>query len=344
MKEGNSPPSFLAAMANPILSIKGISKAFFNQQALKDVTFEIFGGEIVGLIGANGAGKSTLLKIINGSLSPDSGSVRIGDHEIDHFSPHYAMDRGVVSVYQDLNIFPNLTIAENMFMDKEEMTRVGTIHWGKTNDNTREILDEYELGVEPNILVSNLSYAKQCMVELARAFNENPKILLLDEPTSALSEAEIKWLFSKIRETAAKGTTVIFVSHRLDEVIEICERKLILREGKLVHASTGKMGKPEIIHHIVGHDVVLTKKSKEINTNEIVFECNNIVSQNGATTSNLFVREGEILGIAGLVGSGRTELLNTLFGIEKLSSGTIEKDGKTLDIKTLQMQLIMASF
>jgi ribose transport system ATP-binding protein len=171
------------------------------------------------------------------------------------------------------------------------------------------------------------------MVELARAFNENPKILLLDEPTSALSESEIKWLFSKTRETAAKGTIVIFVSHRLDEVIEICERKLILREGKLVHASKGKMGKSEIIHHIVGHDVVLTKKSKEINTNEIVFECNNIVSQNGATTSNLYVREGEILGIAGLVGSGRTELLNTLFGIEKLASGTIEKDGKILGIQ-----------
>jgi ribose transport system ATP-binding protein len=170
------------------------------------------------------------------------------------------------------------------------------------------------------------------MVELARAFNENPKLLLLDEPTSALSESEIKWLFSKIRESAAKGTTIIFVSHRLDEVIDICERKLILREGKLVHASTGKMSKPEIIHHIVGHDVVLTKKSSEINTNEIVFECTNIVSKNGASTSNLFVRKGEILGIAGLVGSGRTELLNTLFGIEKLDAGTIAKDGNILDI------------
>ena len=320
-------------MANPILSIKEISKAFFNTQALQDVTFDIFAGEIVGLIGANGAGKSTLLKIINGSLSPDSGSVIIDDHEVDHFSPHEAMDRGIVSVYQDLNIFPNLSIAENMFMDKEETTRVGTINWRKTNQNTRNILDQYELGVEPKTLVSNLSYAKQCMVELARAFNESPKILLLDEPTSALSESEIEWLFAKIREAAAKGTTIVFVSHRLDEVIEICERKLILREGKLVHASTGKMDKPEIIHHIVGHDVVLTKKTAEVNTNEIVFECKNIVSQNGARTSELYVREGEILGIAGLVGSGRTELLNTLFGIERLSSGTIEKQGKVLNIK-----------
>jgi len=320
-------------MKKPILSIKGINKSFYNQQALKDVTFDIFAGEIVGLLGANGAGKSTLLKIIGGSLSPDSGDVTIGNLKIEHYSPQLAIKQGVVSVYQDLNIFPHLTVAENMFMDKEERTKIGTIHWNKTNAITQEILNEYELGIEANSLVSNLSFAKQCMLEIASAFNENPKLLLLDEPTSALCESEINWLFSKIRAAAKKGTTIIFVSHRLDEVTKICERNVILREGERVHTSKGKMELPAIINHIVGHDVVLTKKSKEINKNEIVFECINVISQNGSTASNINVRKGEILGIAGLVGSGRTELLNSLFGIDKLSSGTIKKDGKKIKIK-----------
>lgn len=300
---------------------------------MKDVSFEIYPGEIVGLIGANGAGKSTLLKIINGSLSPDSGNVMIDEQEIRQYTPHNAMELGVVSVYQDLNIFPNLSVAENMFMDKEENTKLRTIDWKKTNKKTKGVLDAYELDIEPNTILSNLSYAKQCMVEIARAFSENPKILLLDEPTSALSESEIQWLFSKIRESAAKGTTILFVSHRLDEVKEICERNIILREGQLVHSSTGKMSKSEIIHHIVGHDVVLEKTTADINTNEIVFECSDIVSDNGATAGNLYVRRGEILGIAGLVGSGRTELLNTLFGIEKLVSGTVKKDGREIRVK-----------
>ncbi|MCJ7771800.1 MAG: ATP-binding cassette domain-containing protein, partial [Desulfobacterales bacterium] len=158
-------------MADPLLSIKAVNKSFFNQLALKDVSFDVYKGEIVGLLGANGAGKSTLLKIVGGSLSPDSGSVTLGDKEIEIYSPHSAMEKGVVSVYQDLNLFPHLTVAENMFMDKEEKTKIGTIHWKKTNELAQQILNEYDLDVRASSLVSSLSFAKQCMVEIARAFH-----------------------------------------------------------------------------------------------------------------------------------------------------------------------------
>ncbi len=244
------------------------------------------------------------------------------------------MELGVVSVYQELNLFAHLTVAENLFIGREIKTALGTIDWKKTNHQAQQILDEYELEIKADALVSSLSVAKQHMVEIARAFNENPKLLLLDEPTSALSETEIEWLFAKIKATAKNGTTIIYVSHRLDEVTEICERNIILRDGNLVHISSGEMEKASIIHYIVGHDVVLNKVFTEKNTNEIVFECDGIISQNGVRANKIFVRKGEILGIAGLVGSGRTELLQTIFGIDKLVSGKVKKDGKEIKIKS----------
>lgn len=319
-------------MPEALLSINSISKSFYNQRALEDVSFDVYEGEVVGLLGANGAGKSTLLKIIGGTLNADSGSISLSGKIIEQNSPRRALQLGIVSVYQELNLFSHLTVAENLFIGQEIKTKAGTIDWTETNKQAKNILDSYDLGIKPDALVSSLSIAKQHMVEIARAFNENPKILLLDEPTSALSESEIDWLFAKIRETAKSGTTVIYVSHRLDEIAEICDRTVILRDGNLVHISTGSMGKASVIYHIVGYDVVLKKAFTEENTQQIVFEAKDLVSQNGTRAAHLFVRKGEILGIAGLVGSGRTELLHSIFGIDKLTRGTIVKDNKTIQI------------
>jgi ABC-type sugar transport system ATPase subunit/ribose/xylose/arabinose/galactoside ABC-type transport system permease subunit len=321
-------------MNNVLLSIHGIDKSFYNQRALKNVTFDIYYGEVLGLLGANGAGKSTLLKIIGGTLAPDSGSITLEGKDITNLTPHQALDLGIVSVYQELNLFSHRTVAENLFIGREIKSRFGTIDWKETNRQTQKILTEHELDIPADALVSNLSVAKQHMVEIARALNENPRLLLLDEPTSALSESEIEWLFKKIKELAASGVTVIYVSHRLDEVSEVCERKVILRDGELAHSSTGQMEKAEMIFHIVGHDVVLKKVFTEKNTNEIVFECQDLRSRNGVQAEGFFVRRGEILGVAGLVGSGRTELLHALFGIDSLISGVIKKDGREVRIKS----------
>lgn len=319
-------------MEKTLLSINSISKSFYNQRALEDVSFDVYEGEVVGLLGANGAGKSTLLKIIGGTHQPDSGSISLSGKQIEHNTPLKALKMGIVSVYQELNLFAHLTVAENLFIGREIKTRAGTINWKETNKQAQLILDAYDLGIKAEALVSSLSIAKQHMVEIARAFNENPKLLLLDEPTSALSETEIEWLFAKIKETAANGTTVIYVSHRLDEVAEICERTAILRDGKLVHISSESMDTASVIFHIVGHDVVLKKAFEEENTQEIVFEVNDLVSKTGVQASNFYVRKGEILGIAGLVGSGRTELLHSIFGIDQRTSGTIIKDQKEIQI------------
>jgi ABC-type sugar transport system ATPase subunit/ribose/xylose/arabinose/galactoside ABC-type transport system permease subunit len=321
-------------MQIPLLSVSNIHKSFFGQKVLQDISFDILEGEVVGLLGANGAGKSTLLKIIGGTQTTDSGSISLCGKTIEHNSPYLALALGIVSVYQELNLFANLTVAENLFLGREIKNQAGLIDWQETNRKTQRILDEYGLSIPADMLVANLSVAKQHLVEIARAFNENPKLLLLDEPTSTLSETEIEWLFAKIKAASKKGTTVIYVSHRLDEVTEICQRNVILRDGKLVHISDGPMEKSNIIQYVVGHNVVFEKTLTEKKTSEITLECRNIRSENGVCASELHVRKGEILGIAGLVGSGRTEILNTLFGIDPLDSGIICKDGEEITIKS----------
>ena len=319
-------------MPTPILSIKNIRKAFFNQQALDDVSFDIYPGEIIGLLGANGAGKSTLLKIIGGSLTPDNGTIAIADEIIEDYSPRLSINKGILSVYQDLNIFPYLSVAENLFIDSEDTNNMGIIKWQSTIKSAQAILDKFDLDISAEAPVSNLSLAKQCMLEISRAIHEKPKLLLLDEPTSALCESEIEWLFSHMREAVRSGTTIIFVSHRLDEVDKICDRNVILREGKLIYVSDGKIDKSLIINHMVGHDVVLKKGEKLNDQEEIVFECTGLRSESGVIADKIYLRKGEILGVAGLVGSGRTELLNSLFGIDCIQSGIIKKDGQEINI------------
>lgn len=321
-------------MTTSILSIQNISKYFFNQRALDDVSFDIYPGEIVGLLGANGAGKTTLLKIIGGSLTPDNGVISLDSKIIEDYSPRSSINQGIISVYQDLNLFPYLTVAENLFIDKEVTNKFGTINWDATKESASEILKKFNLEISADIPVFKLSFAKQCLIDIVRAMNENPKLLLLDEPTSALSDSEIEWLFLNMREAVKRGTTIVFVSHRLEEVKAICDRTIILREGKLVHLSDGKLEKSSIIHYMVGHDVVLNKQEEVKDHKEIVFQCSGLKSESGVTADNIHLKKGEILGVAGLVGSGRTELLNALFGIDRIQTGKITKDGQEITINS----------
>lgn len=318
-----------------LLKIENVYKSFGGVKALKNVSLDIYEKQVLGLVGANGAGKSTLLKIIGGVLKPDEGRLSLEGAYLNDLNPHMAQQKGIISVYQELNLFLYKTVAENLFIGKENKTRLGFINWKITNDRAKSILDELGLDIKPDTVVSKLSIAQQHLVEISRAIKERPKLLLLDEPTSALSEKEIQWLFRKIKELVQGGTTVIYVSHRLDEVAELCDRCVVMRDGENVKELSGDFNKDSIIRHMVGHDVTFQKTDKVEISSEVVFECRNLRSKKVKGVS-FQVKKGEILGIAGLVGAGRTELLQTIYGIIKPTSGTIVVNGVEKRIRNTQ--------
>ncbi len=316
-----------------ILRVENISKSFYEVKALQDISFDIYKGEILGLLGANGAGKSTLLKIIGGVQRSDKGDIYLDYVNLGNITPFIALQKGIISVYQELNLFLNMTVAENLFIGRENKTKTRLIDWKATSIKAKTILESLGLDIDPDAEVASLSVANQHLVEIARALIEKPKILLLDEPTSTLSEKEIQWLFTKIRELGANGTTVVYVSHRLDEVIALCERCVILRDGKLAQQLEGQFNKEKIINSMIGHNVELLRTDAKKAAADVIMECKNISLRNLVKDVSFQLKKGEILGIAGLVGAGRTELLGAIFGIDKKTSGHIYKNGKEVIIK-----------
>ena len=321
-------------MTDNFLSIRNIKKNFSNIKALDDVSFDVKRGEILGLLGANGAGKSTLLKILGGIQPSDSGEILIKDQPHAPKNPYEAGHSGIASVYQELNLFSNMTVAENLFIGNENI-RVGLIDWKKTYARADELLFSMGLkDINSRSLVASVSIANQQLIEIARAMSQNPEVLLLDEPTASLSEDEIEWLFSKIRELTQNGTTVIYVSHRLDEVVDLCDRCVVLRDGKLAAILEGSdINRDEIVLHMVGKQITVNRKNAEDCGREIAIACNNLTLQDVYKNISFHVKCGEIVGIAGLMGSGRTELLNSIFGVNPPDSGSIEISDRIVKIR-----------
>lgn len=320
-------------MAEPILKIQNITKSFFGVKALDDVSFDIQKGQIVGLLGANGAGKSTLLKIIGGIQAADAGHILLEGEPLHVKTPHDAQRMGVVSVYQELNLFSHMTVAENLFIGRERKDKLGNVEWKRTKQDAADILLGMGLDIPPQTLVKDLSVARAHLIEIARAINENPKILLLDEPTAALSEDQITWLFDKVNELVKNGTTVVYVSHRLDEVTRLCERCVILRDGRLAATLDAGLNKSVIVEKMIGHEVVLQKKQIAEDFDKPLFECKGLSVKGKLENISFTVNRGEIVGIAGLVGAGRTELLRAIYGVDRMNEGALMLDGKPLDIK-----------
>ena len=317
---------------NPILTINNITKRFGGVLALDDVSFEIRSGEILGLLGANGAGKSTLLKIIGGVLHSDSGEVSLDQQHYHAANANEARQHGLISVYQELNLFMNMTVAENMFLGREPKKVNGLIDWEKIRTNTRDVLSQFELDIPVNLGVQNLSVAQRHLVEIVRAMNENPRILMLDEPTAALSDSQIKWLFVKIHELVAAGTTVIYVSHRLDEIIELCDRCAVLKDGRFSAMLDGNFDQDRIIQAMIGRSIEIEKKVDLCESEDVVFSCRNLSAPGKLYDISFETHKGEILGVAGLMGSGRTELLRALYGIDKSEKAHCELNGKPISI------------
>jgi ABC-type sugar transport system ATPase subunit/ribose/xylose/arabinose/galactoside ABC-type transport system permease subunit len=313
--------------SDAILRVERVSKSFYGVKALKDVSFDVFPGEVVGLVGANGAGKSTLLKVIGGIFRSEEGKVFLENEALEGINPHIAQQKGIISVYQELNLFSHMSVAENLLIGKEHRTWAGTINWQSQRRQAAELLAEMDLAIDPDAVVSSLSVAQQHLVEIARALQAAPKLLLLDEPTASLSETEIQWLFARVKDLVSKGTTVLYVSHRLDEVAVLCKRCVILRDGSLAKELDGEFDVATIVRYMIGHEVTLGAASEKLLEGEAVFECRNL-STDKVKDVSFGVRKGEILGIAGLVGAGRTELLRAIFGVDAAAAGSIMINGR----------------
>jgi ABC-type sugar transport system ATPase subunit len=325
-----------------LLRMNGISKSFPGVHALQDVSLEVFPGECLALMGENGAGKSTLMKILSGVYSPDAGTIEFGGTPVTLTKPHQAQQLGISIIYQEFNLFPNLSVEENVFIGREP-SRAGWVDRQQLRRNTRELLSQVGVRLNPRALVSELSVAQQQMVEIAKALSYNARVVIMDEPTSALTDTEVTALFSIIRELKQQNLGVIFISHRIEEVLEICDRITVLRDGQntgelLAHEATPA----QIVRLMVGRALadLFHKEESEI-AGSPVLEVRGLTRKTakGDTSAtsiediSLTVHSGEIVGLAGLVGSGRTELARTIFGADRMDSGSILINGKPVTIK-----------
>lgn len=323
----------------PLVSMRHISKAFPGVQALDDVDFELRNGEVHALMGGNGAGKSTLIKVLTGVEKPDGGKIYLYGKEVVIKSPMHAQELGISTVYQEVNLCPNLSVAENILIGREPMKR-GMIDWKAMNAQAAEILKRI-LGMDIDVsrFLGSYSVAIQQMVAIARALEiESAKVLILDEPTSSLSRNETDQLFSVMRKLRGEGVGIIFITHFIDQVYEISDRITVIRNGKLICSEeTARLPKMELVVRMIGRTItalddmskIKAKTSKKI-SQENVLMADELGKSEWIEPMTLTLRSGEVLGLAGLVGSGRSETAGLLFGLEAPDSGELKIDGKVL--------------
>jgi ABC-type sugar transport system ATPase subunit len=323
----------------------GIDKTFPGVHALDRVGIEVYRGECDALIGENGAGKSTLMKILSGVYQPDAGTTALDGKTVTLNSPREAQELGISIIYQEFNLMPNLTVAENVFIGREPNTG-GFVNRRQMEDDTRALLDALGVSLDPRAIVRDLSVAEQQMVEIAKALSYNAQLVIMDEPTSALTEREVEKLLEIVRALKARGLGVIFITHRLDEIYHICDRVTVLRDGRNVGELPIAEAAPEIIVRLmVGRDIddlyektlpvydlaaAPTLEVRGLSRTGTVRDAAQIVLND----VNLTVRSGEIVGLAGLVGSGRTEVARSIFGADHFDRGEILIDGVPITIRT----------
>ncbi|MFZ6030896.1 MAG: sugar ABC transporter ATP-binding protein [Chloroflexota bacterium] len=325
-----------------ILDVKNVTKRFPGVTALKDVSFQVRRGEIHGLCGENGAGKSTLMKILSGVYpwGTYEGEIAYDGQELklESSSIHKAIEEGIGIVYQELTLVPTMTVGENIYLGKEP-TENGSINWNKLYADTQEILTRYRLDVKPQAIVRHLGVGKMQMTEIAKALSENPKILILDEPTSALSEAEIDQLMEILRTLKEFGVTCIYITHKLDEFFRITDSITVLRDGKVITTQpTSQLDKEQLVKYMVGREMKERFPEGNRQPGDIILEVNDLHATDPEDASyevlkgvSFNLRKGEILGIAGLMGSGRTELVTTLFGeYGHVTAGSVVLEGKAI--------------
>jgi rhamnose transport system ATP-binding protein len=317
-----------------LLRTTDITKSYAGVQALKSASFELRAGEVHALIGENGAGKSTLIKIITGAVEPDSGEIKLNGETITDNSPRLAKSLGIVAIYQQPALFPQLTVAENIATGLEQAGLWRRIDWGKRRRQAAELLERVGATIDPDMAAGDLSMPQQQLVEIARALGSKAKIMILDEPTASLSEEDTQNLFRVIRELRGQGVGMIYISHRLEELPVIADRVTVLRDGRTIDTRLmSEVDRHQLIQLMVGRELSAVFPKKRVEMREVVLELRHFgCSETGISHVNLSVRAGEIVGMAGLVGAGRTELARTIFGLTPADRGEILLRGKPVKI------------
>jgi rhamnose transport system ATP-binding protein len=319
-----------------VLELAGISKSFPGVQALKAVRFDMRAGEVHALLGENGAGKSTLIKIVSGVHPPDQGSIRIDGQEVTFASPLEAQRAGIATIYQELLLFPELTVAENIFMGHAPRTRLGAIDWPRMRAQARALLASLEIhDLDVNQVVGTLSVGNRQRIEIAKALSQNARILIMDEPTAALTERDVERLFAIVRLLRTRGVGIVYISHRLEEIFLLADRVTVFRDGEYVATKQVRdTDRDDLIQMMVGRRIDALFPKFEVPIGEPVLELRSIVRKPATGGVSLTLRAGEIVGLAGLVGSGRSELAQVVFGITPADSGDIRIGGNTVAIRS----------
>jgi rhamnose transport system ATP-binding protein len=313
-----------------------ISKAYEGVQALRNVSFELRAGEVHALVGENGAGKSTLIKIITGAVTPDSGHLEFDGVAVRTNSPAIAKSFGVAAIYQQPALFPDLSVVENIALGLEKTNPWTRVNWNQRRAHATELLKQTAADIDPDRSVATLTMPEQQLVEIARALGANAKIVIMDEPTASLAEAEVQNLYRVIRNLRDSGVGIIYISHRLEELSVVADRVTVLCDGEVVATRPMQdLSVRELISLMVGRELSSVFPKREVPLGDVVLELRNTgCSANGVNNINLEVRAGEIVGLAGLVGAGRTELARTIFGLDPADSGEINLRGERVRINT----------
>lgn len=320
-----------------ILKMRGICKFFPGVRALDGVDFSLCAGEIHALMGENGAGKSTLIKVLTGVYPKDAGEITLEGNVVSIRSPQDAQNAGISTVYQEITLCPNLSVAENMYIGREKHKLV---NWKKRNSEADKLLQSLDIPAKANQQLSSCSIAVQQMVAIARAVDMDCKVLILDEPTSSLDESEVEKLFRLMRDLKAKGVGIIFVTHFLDQVYEVCDKITVLRDGKLVGEYVIEdLPRVQLVSKMLGKDLDdMSDIKSEASVYEgegagqDVFECTRLCSNAGIKPFDFHIQKGEVNGFTGLLGSGRSECVRAIFGADHVTGGTVKKNGKPVKI------------
>lgn len=327
-------------MSDYILEMHNITKTYPGVRALDDVSLSIRKGEVHAIVGENGAGKSTLIKAITGAIIPDSGQIIYKNKSYSHFNPHQAKHLGIGCIYQEFNNFPGLTVAENImaFIDEHKYGRYH-IDYARMQKDAKVVSESIGVNLDPKKLVSELSVGMQQIVEIARAMAENVELLIMDEPSAPLTNNEIDRMMDIIAELKNRGTAIIYISHRLDEVFRISDRVSVMMDGKLITTlNTSETNHDELVRHMIGRELTKTFPPRVTPVGEYVLEVKDLTG-NGVENISFALRQGEILGFAGLLGCGRTETMQLVYGAATKESGSILLRGKPIEMKSTAIAL-----
>ncbi len=320
-------------MSNIILEARNISKVYPGVRALEDVSMSFEKGEIHAIMGENGAGKSTLIKILAGAIQPTSGSILLNNQEYSGFTPSLAMEKGISVIYQEFNLVPFLTVAENIFYGSEVMKGIFR-NVDYMNTETSKLCADMGVDLDPKAQVMSLGVAYQQIVEIVKAASKNAQILIMDEPTAPLTNRETEAMFNIMQKLKAKGVTILYISHRLEEIFAICDRLTVMRDGKYIVTKKVKdTNRKELIAYMVGRELGESYPEKKTEPKETVIEVKNLCTDKLKNVS-FSLRKGEILGLGGLVGAGRTEIARAIYGADSINSGEIILNGSKITLKS----------